>query len=59
MGKKTAMCSGHVFYELENEPLPMTEEFALAEGEGPYEDWKSAHVRFFTSELENYGLEFS
>ena len=29
----------------------VSEEFAIAEGEGPYEDWKSAHVRFFTSEL--------
>ena len=89
-GKKTATCSGHVFYELENEPLPVmneysiilngdeqpvaiiktvevslvpmnqvSEEFAIAEGEGPYEAWKSAHVTFFTSELQNHGLEFS
>ncbi|WP_203247135.1 ASCH domain-containing protein [Sporosarcina beigongshangi] len=89
-GKKTATCSGHVLYELENEALPrvndysiilnseeqpvaiiktvevsfvpmnqVSEEFAVAEGEGPYEAWKSAHVTFFTGELENHGLEFS
>ena len=89
-GKKTATCSGHIFYELEKEPLPkvgeysivlnskeqpvamikiidvsivpmneVTEEFAVAEGEGPYEAWKSAHVEFFTSELRTVGLEFS
>ena len=89
-GKKTATCSGHVFYELENEPLPaideysiilngkeepvaiikivdvsimpmnkVPEEFALAEGEGPYEYWKSAHEEFFTTELKTVGLEFS
>ena len=88
--KKTATCSGHVFYELDNEPLPkvdeysivlnskeqpvamikivevsimpmneVTEEFAVAEGEGSYEAWKSAHVEFFTSELQTVGLEFS
>lgn len=89
-GKKTATCSGHVFYELEKEPLPkvgeysivlnskeqpvamikiveitivpmneVTEEFAVAEGEGPYEAWKSAHVEFFKSELQTIGREFS
>ncbi|MBE1554199.1 ASCH domain-containing protein [Sporosarcina limicola] len=89
-GKKTATCSGNVFYELENEPLPavgeysiilnsneqpvaiikiievslvpmneVTEEFAVAEGEGPYEAWKLAHERFFKSELQKVGLEFS
>ena len=89
-GKKTATCSGHVFYELENEPLPgindysiilnseeqpvaiiktvevslvpmnkVSEEFAIAEGEGSYEAWKSAHVTFFASELQNHGLEFT
>lgn len=88
--KKTATCSGHVFYELENERLPevgeysiilngteqpvaiikivevtlvpmneVSEEFAIAEGEGPYQAWKSAHVEFFTRELEEVGLEFS
>lgn len=88
--KKTATCSGHVFYELEKEPLPevgeysivlnskeqpvamikivevsivpmneVTEKFAVAEGEGPYEAWKSAHERFFKSELKTVGLEFS
>ncbi|MCZ2256870.1 ASCH domain-containing protein [Sporosarcina sp. G11-34] len=89
-GKKTATCSGHVFYELDKEPLPkvdeysiilngkeepvaiikivdvsimsmneVPEELALAEGEGPYEYWKSAHEAFFTSELKTVGLEFS
>lgn len=89
-GKKTATCSGHIFYELENAPLPkvdeysvilnskeqpiaiikivevtlipmneVSEEFAIAEGEGPYEAWKSAHVEFFTSELKEVGLEFN
>jgi uncharacterized protein YhfF len=89
-GKKTATCSGHVFYELDNEPIPkvgeysiilnsdeqpvamikivevsivpmneVSEEFAVAEGEGPYEAWKSAHEKFFTSELQTVGLEFS
>ena len=88
--KKTATCSGHIFYELDNERLPevdeysiilngqeepvaiikivdvsimpmneVSEEFAVAEGEGPYEDWKSGHVEFFTSELQEVGLEFS
>ncbi len=89
-GGKTATCSGFIFYELENAPLPtvndyfiilnsdeqpvaliktvdvalvpmkeVTEEFAIAEGDGSYENWKSIHVRFFTSELQNHGLEFS
>jgi uncharacterized protein YhfF len=89
-GVKTATCSGHVFYELENEPLPsideysiilnskeqpvaiiktvevslipmneVTEEFAIAEGDGTYEKWKSIHVNYFSSELQKYGLEFS
>lgn len=89
-GKKTATCSGHIFYELENTSLPkvdeysvilnsveqpvgiikivevtlvpmneVSEEFAIAEGEGPYEAWKSAHVEFFTSELSKFDLEFS
>lgn len=88
-GKKTATCSGHIFYELENERLPqvgeysiilnsdeqpvamikiievsivpmneVSEEFAVAEGEGPYGAWKSAHVEFFTNELQKLGLEF-
>ena len=83
-GKKTATCSGHIFHELEKEPLPkvgeysivlnskeqpvamiklvdvsivpmneVTEEFAVAEGEGPYEAWKSAHVE---SSPVNYKL---
>lgn len=89
-GKKTATCSGHVIYELENEPFPttedysivlnkdeqpvaiiktvevsyvplnkVTEDFAISEGEGSYEDWRAIHERFFTDELQNHGLEFS
>ena len=89
-GVKTATCSGHVFYEIHNTPLPttddyfiilnhkeqpvaiiktvevtlipmnkVTEEFAVAEGDGSYENWKSIHQRYFTSELQKVGLEFS
>lgn len=89
-GKKTATCSAHVFYEMENEPLPttneysiildeqehpvaiiktvevllvpmneVTEEFAIAEGDGSYENWKTIHERYFKSELLKLGLEFS
>ena len=89
-GKKTATCSGLIFYEKENEPLPTTkdysiilnskdqplaiikttevsimpmnevsEDFAVAEGEGTYEEWKEAHVNFFTRELKKINLEFS
>jgi uncharacterized protein YhfF len=88
--KKTATCSAHVLYEVENEPLPttedysiilnskeepvaiikttdvsivhmdeVTEEFALAEGEGSYEEWKEIHDRYFKSELLPRGIEFS
>lgn len=28
-GMKTATCSGHVFYELENEPLPTTKDYNI------------------------------
>lgn len=41
--------------------LPMnkvTEEFALAEGEGDYNHWVSAHQAFFTKELAMYDLPF-
>ena len=89
-GKKTATCSGHIFYELENLPLPttddysiilnskeqpvaiikiveiklvamneVTEEFAIAEGEGSHEEWKLIHDRYFTNELRKHGLDFS
>lgn len=89
-GKKTATCSGHIFYELENERLPsvgqynivlnaenepvaiiqitsvelspmneVPESFALAEGEGDYEDWWNAHVDFFTKALTEYKMTFS
>ncbi|ALC91672.1 hypothetical protein AM500_19200 [Bacillus sp. FJAT-18017] len=37
----------------------VTEEFALAEGEGDYQFWWDAHEKFFTSLLEEYDLEFS
>ncbi|MEZ7171183.1 ASCH domain-containing protein [Sporosarcina sp. OR05] len=88
--KKTATCSAHILYELENEPLPttedysvilnskeepvaiiktvnveivpmneVTEEFALAEGEGTYEEWKAAHVRFFKQELKEVHRSYS
>lgn len=42
--------------------IPMNEvleEFAIAEGDGSYENWKSIHERFFKSELQKIGLEFS
>ncbi|MED1283926.1 ASCH domain-containing protein [Bacillus mycoides] len=91
-GVKTATCSGHIFYELENEPLPttndysivlnsqeepvaiiktievtimpmneVTEEFAIAEGEGnrTYSYWRDTHIQFFTKELSELGLSFS
>ena len=88
--KKTATCSAHILYELENEPLPTTddysiilnskeepvaiiktievtlvpfnevnEEFALAEGEGSYEEWRAIHERYFTSELAPRGIQFT
>ncbi|MDM5191784.1 ASCH domain-containing protein [Bacillus hominis] len=28
-GVKTATCSGHIFYELENEPLPTTNDYSV------------------------------
>ncbi|MFB7642064.1 ASCH domain-containing protein [Peribacillus butanolivorans] len=91
-GSKTATCSGYIFYELENEPLPttedysiilnsddkpvaiiktvevtltpmseVTEEFAIAEGEGDrtYKYWWEAHEKFFRNELNAIGREFS
>lgn len=42
--------------------LPMnevTEEFALAEGEGDYRFWWDAHETFFTELLKEYSIEFS
>ncbi|WPK13638.1 ASCH domain-containing protein [Lysinibacillus louembei] len=44
------------------EVVPMnevTEDFALAEGEGDYQYWWDAHVRFFTSQLKAYDLKFT
>ncbi|ARK32349.1 ASCH domain-containing protein [Halalkalibacter krulwichiae] len=44
------------------EVVPMnevTEEFALAEGEGDYQFWWEAHETFFTAMLKEYGIEFS
>lgn len=88
--KKTATCSAHILYELENEPLPTTEEysiilnskeepvaiiktidvslvpmnevkeeFALAEGEGSYEEWKEIHVRYFEQAFKKANLSFT
>ncbi|WP_420535560.1 ASCH domain-containing protein [Alkalihalobacillus pseudalcaliphilus] len=37
----------------------VTEEFALAEGEGDYHFWWEAHKKFFTPLLKDYGKEFS
>ena len=34
-------------------------DFALAGGEGTYEEWKEAHVAFFSRELSGKGLEFT
>ncbi|WP_368505119.1 ASCH domain-containing protein [Alkalihalophilus sp. As8PL] len=44
------------------EVLPMnevTEEFALAEGEGDYQYWWDAHEAFFTTLLKEYDKAFS
>ncbi|MFT9846150.1 ASCH domain-containing protein [Aneurinibacillus sp. REN35] len=44
------------------EVVPMnevTEEFALAEGEGDYRFWWDAHEKFFTKLLKEYSVEFS
>jgi uncharacterized protein YhfF len=44
------------------EVVPMnevTEEFALAEGEGDYRFWWDAHETFFSELLKAYGKEFS
>ena len=44
------------------EVVPMnevTEEFALAEGEGDYRFWWEAHEKFFTELLKEYDMEFS
>ncbi|KYC94045.1 hypothetical protein B4102_3704 [Heyndrickxia sporothermodurans] len=91
-GIKTATCSGHIFYTLENIPLPtandysiilngedkpvaiiktlevtltpmneVTGEFAIAEGEGDrtYRYWWDAHEKFFRTELNAIGREFT
>lgn len=34
-------------------------EFALAEGEGTYEEWKEAHIAFFGRLLPEYNLQFT
>lgn len=44
------------------EVMPMnevTEEFALAEGEGGYHFWWDAHEKFFSELLKEYDKEFS
>ena len=89
-GVKTATCSGHIFYELNNESLPttedygvvldsqghpkaivktvevtltpmnaVTEEFAIAEGDGTYQNWWDIHENYFKEQLNAVGLEFS
>lgn len=89
-GMKTATCSAHILYELEDEAVPqigqysvvldskdlpvaiiqvtsvvlvpmnkVSEEFALAEGEGDYPYWWEAHKQFFTNELALHGLSYS
>ena len=35
------------------------EDFALAEGEGTYEEWKAAHIQFFGDILPQYDLAFT
>lgn len=37
----------------------VNEEFALAEGEGTYEEWRHIHERFFKEVLSNAGLPYS
>ena len=34
-------------------------EFALSEGQGTYEQWKEAHLQFFSQLLPEYGLTFN
>lgn len=34
-------------------------DFALAEGEGTYDEWKEAHIAFFGHTLPQYGLVFT
>ena len=89
-GVKTATCSGYIFYELESESLPttedygvildtqekpkaivkvtevrltpmneVTEEFAIAEGDGTYQNWWDIHEEYFTEQLNAVELEFS
>ena len=44
------------------EVVPMnevTEDFALAEGEGDYQFWWEAHEKFFNEALKEYDKEFS
>ncbi|AYV66209.1 ASCH domain-containing protein [Niallia circulans] len=37
----------------------VTEEFALAEGEGDYQFWWDAHEKFFTELLKEYDIAFT
>ncbi|MEK4670972.1 ASCH domain-containing protein [Niallia sp. FSL R7-0271] len=37
----------------------VTEEFALAEGEGDYQFWWDAHRKFFTELLKEYDIAFT
>lgn len=34
-------------------------DFALQEGEGTYDEWKLAHIKFFGRILREYGMEFN
>lgn len=34
-------------------------DFALSEGEGTYDEWKKAHIAFFSRTLPQYGLVFT
>jgi uncharacterized protein YhfF len=37
----------------------VSEDFALAEGEGTYMEWWDAHVNFFKEDLKRYNLTFT
>src|SRR5699024_8855687 len=52
---KTATCSGHIFYELENEPLPSTEDYSviLSKSDEPVAIIKTAEVGIMTMNEES------
>ncbi len=50
-----------IIKEISVEVMPFNEipeAFALAEGEGDYEDWYTGHVEFFTSYLAKFNIQF-